>query len=72
MTTRCGRCGRLTARVRTPGGTRLVIDLEPNEDGVVVVDAAGYAHVLTEYGAQVLGGPRHTFHEDTCPKADEP
>lgn len=72
MSSRCGRCGGLIAKVRTPGETRLSIDLEPNPDGNVVIDHRGYAHVLTDYGAQVLGGPRYTFHEDTCPKAGLP
>lgn len=74
MSSRCGRCGGLIARVRTPGGTRLSIDLEPDVFGYVVIDREGYAHVLTPEGALSLapGVPRYTFHEDTCPKAGLP
>jgi hypothetical protein len=74
VSSRCGRCGGLIAQVRTPGETRLSIDLEPNPDGNVVIGHRGYAHVLTPEGALSLapGVPRYTFHEDTCPKAGQP
>ena len=66
VSTRCWSCGTLIAFVRTSDGRRVSIDLEPNPDGIVVIDDCGVAHIVSEKGAEALGGRRHTLHTLTC------
>jgi hypothetical protein len=68
MSAMCWVCGARIAIVRTSTGAKLKIDLEPDPDGVVVIDDCGVAHVLSAKGAEALGGRRHTPHDLTCTK----
>lgn len=63
-TTTCKSCGALITWVRTKAGKRMPLDPVPAEDGNVVIDESGIAHVLGK--GEEWHGDRYRSHFSSC------